>query len=66
MAKRLKSKLGGEGYFFLQEIVYLCYPNAEYRILMPYYAWNTPKSLCGCGGGGCKPVLVFSFVHAEQ
>ena len=59
---------------FFQEIVYLCYPNAIYRIFISYYAWNILKSLCGCWWGGvgwggvgrCKPILVFSFGQAEQ
>ena len=53
-------------FFLSQEIVYLFYTNAVYQISISYYAWNMSKSLCGavgCGGvGGCKPILVFSFV----
>ena len=35
---------------FSQEIVYLCYSNAVYRISISYYVWNMSKSVCGCSG----------------
>ena len=41
---------GGYGDFFSQEIIYLCYPNAVYRISISYYAWNMLKSLCAVVG----------------
>ena len=55
--------------FFLQEFVYLGYSEAVHKMSMSYYAWSWSTSLCGWWYGGmvvCKPILVFSFVQAEQ
>ena len=44
-------------------------PEAVYWILISFYTWNMSTSLC-VGGMiwwvACKPILVFSFVQAEQ
>ena len=58
---------GGDGYFFPQEIVYLCYPYAVYQISMSYYASNMYESFWWVGGMVvCKPILVFILGQAEQ